>query len=162
MRDFCISAEAIHEFSECSNVLRAPPRDWMTYMQSTAEETIKTKFCKLLDVTPPKDWGGEDSDLMCSVHVGSLELSAAILLKGPAGGKRFNPMKANHLGKNGDQICRPAGTGAQLLIVQHCHEITTPVVQTLRAFALSLPYPKMYCVIDGRTTYRILKGYSLL
>jgi hypothetical protein len=71
-------------------------------------------------------------------------------------------MKATHLGKNGDQITRLASEPAQLLVLQHCHLVSRPVREQLRAFAVNPCAPRRYCIIDGPDTYRLLKAYDLL
>jgi hypothetical protein len=161
-RDFEISVGQIAQFEKCSTIRNAPPAIWMPYMKSIPELAVKQKFCELLDIDPQKDWGGEECDVYGSVTLGALDFRAAFLLKGPAGGRLFRAMLVKDLGKNSDQISRLAGTDAQILIVQHCHEISPAVHKTLKAFALQLPYPKLYCAIDGRTTYKILKAYGKL
>ena len=68
----------------------------------------------------------------------------------------------NHLGKNNDQIVRLATEPANILIVQHCHNILPAVRKTLRAFAVQPSYPRRYCLIDGKDSLRLLKAYNLL
>jgi hypothetical protein len=70
-------------------------------------------------------------------------------------------MGLNNLGKNNDQIVRLASEPADVLIVQHCHDILPAVRQTLRAFAVQPGRPRRYCLIDGRDSLRLLMGYGL-
>ncbi len=101
---------------------------------------------------------GEQSDHYTShLTLGGRRVSAAFLLKGPA---RFQPMTLNNLGKNNDQIVRLANEPADVLIVQHSHDITQPVRATLRAFAVQPSRPRRYCLIDGRDSLRLLRAYD--
>ena len=92
------------------------------------EETVKHAFAGLIGESyVPKDWGGERSDLYTSrVFARGRQVSAAWLFKGrgyPC------PMNVKALGKNGDQIDRLFSEPAELLVLQHCHQITTAVVE---------------------------------
>lgn len=69
-------------------------------------------------------------------------------------------MKMTHLGKNGDQIDRLFTEPADLFVLQHCHEITSPVRSAMRAYAQQIGRPRLYCVIDGYDTIRILEAYG--
>jgi hypothetical protein len=69
-------------------------------------------------------------------------------------------MTMAELGKNGDQISRLFEEPAELLVLQHCHEITPDVRKTMRAFANQMGNPRMYCVIDGYDTIRVLEAYG--
>jgi hypothetical protein len=154
-----IKPEEINEFSKMKTVEMPAPEEWMEYMSKTSEQAIKEKICKLLKELPPKDWGGEEADLFAgALHVGDNRLSASFAFKGPA---RFKEMVPTMLGKNGDQIYRMSNSPADLLVVQHCHNIGTSVRSTLRAFAMR-PQRRRFCLIDGRDTYRLLKAYDLL
>ena len=66
-------------------------------------------------------------------------------------------------GKRADQIYRLSKTSAEILIVQHSHQIGDAVRATLRALSIQ-PGGKSrkYCLIDGMSTYRILKAYGRL
>jgi hypothetical protein len=86
-------------------------------------------------------------------------VTAAFLFKGPA---PFAPMGLNQLGKNNDQIVRLASETADVLFVQHSHEILRAVRQTLRVFAVQPSRPRRYCLVDGRDTLRLLQAYGLL
>ena len=63
------------------------------------------------------------------------------------------------LGKRADQINPLATSTASLLVVQHAHDIGEAVRATLRAFAVTPNQPRRYCVIDGKSTYKILKAF---
>lgn len=130
-------------------------------MKDVTEGAFKKCLTEILGDTARKDWGGETSDHFTShVHLGGKRTTAAFLLKGP--GNRFAPMGLNHLGKNNDQIYRLAQEPAELLVVQHCHEILPAVRATLRAFAVQPGSPRRYCLIDGRDSLRLLIAYDKL
>jgi hypothetical protein len=136
-----------------------PPEDW-SVMANISEQAFKTCLAEILGAEVTKDWGGEQSDLYgAHVRLNGDRTSAAFLLKGPAD---FRPMTLNHLGKNNDQIYRLAQEPADLLVVQHCHEIRPPVRATLRAFAILPGQIRHYCFIDGRDSLRILQAHGKL
>ena len=70
-------------------------------------------------------------------------------------------MGLNHLGKNNDQIVRLSREPADILIVQHSHDILPPVRETLRALAVQPSRPLRYCLMDGRDSLRLLQAYNL-
>lgn len=125
------------------------------------EDTVKRAFAELLgEPYVPKDWGGERSDLYTSrVFARGRQLSAAWLFKGP-GFPRAMDVKA--LGKNGDQIDRLFTEPAELLVLQHCHQIKPSVVGMMDAYAHDARHPRLYMIIDGADTGRILRSLSLL
>jgi hypothetical protein len=94
------------------------------------------------------------------LHIDGERVAGAFLLKGPA---EFRPMTLNMLGKNNDQIVRLAQEPAELLVVQHCHDICPPVRATLRAFTIQPgTLDRRYCCIDGKDSLRILQAYDKL
>jgi hypothetical protein len=125
------------------------------------EDTVKRAFAELLgEPYVPKDWGGERSDLYTSrVFARGRQLSAAWLFKGP-GFPRAMDVKA--LGKNGDQIDRLFTEPAELLVLQHCHQIKPSVVGMMDAYAHDARHPRFYMIIDGADTGRILRSLGLL
>jgi hypothetical protein len=128
-------------------------------MRFITEKAFKTCLAELLGDKIQNDWGGETSDYYTAhLHLNGQRVTAAFLLKGPA---RFEAMTLNNLGKNNDQIVRLAKEPANLLVVQHCHDILQPVRDTLRAFAVQPSRPRRYCLIDGRDSLRILQAYGL-
>jgi hypothetical protein len=150
--------EDIAEFAKVSDV--ETPTDF-TIMKDISERAFKQCLAEILGDMVRSDWGGETSDHFTSrIHLGDRRTTAAFLLKGP--GNRFMPMGLNHLGKNNDQIYRLAQEPAELLIVQHCHEILPQVRATLRAFAVQPGSPRRYCLIDGRDSLRLLTAYDKL
>jgi hypothetical protein len=149
----------IENFDEFSRVRQFPKPGDYAAMKEVSEATFKTCLSEIVGGEPPKDWGGETSDFFTAhLHLGGRRVSGAFLLKGPA---KFSPMRLNTLGKNNDQIVRLAHEPAEVLFVQHCHEITPPVRETLRAFAVQPSRPRRYCVIDGRDSLWLLQAYGL-
>jgi hypothetical protein len=130
-------------------------------LRNVAEADIKRALAEIInEPMVPKDWGGESSDLFSSrVVLGGRRISTAFLLKGPA---KFHPMTPADLGKNGDQIGRLFSEPADLLVLQHCHEVTVAVRKQMRAYAQQMGNPRRFCIIDGYDTLRILKAYEKL
>lgn len=130
-------------------------------LKGVPEKDVKKAFADILgEPVVPKDWGGEQFDLWTSrVSVQGRPLSAAFAFKGPA---KFHPMTIATLGKNGDQIDRLAQTAADLIVVQHCHSITAPVVNMLKAYASDPRNPRRYMTIDGYDTVTILRHFQHL
>jgi hypothetical protein len=148
--------EDFREFERVNQHLLPSSTEEMKLIQ---ENVFKQCLGKILQESTPKDWGGESSDFFTShLHVGECRLSAAFLLKGPA---KYSPMTLKHLGKNGDQIVRLSKEPANVLIIQHCHDILPPVIETLRVFATQPSRPRHYCLIDGRESLRMLKAFNL-
>lgn len=150
--------EDIKEFSRIKEVEVTTPTEWVKVMESLPESEVKTKIAEILGDLTKKDWGGEQNDhYSSSLTLGESRTTGAFLLKGPA---KFEEMQPRHLGKNADQIYRLAACPANLLIVQHCHDIGESVRATLRAFAVTPHDPRYYCLLDGKDTYRLLKAYG--
>ncbi len=150
----------VEQFREFSRATSEPLPGSFEEMRHIPESAVKWAFGEILRESTPRDWGGETSDLVTShLHIDGHRVSAAFLLKGPA---RFSPMTLSHLGKNSDQIVRLSHEPADILVVQHCHDILPQVVETLKVFATQPSRPRRYCLIDGRETLRILKTYGLL
>ena len=154
-----VHVERLDAFSRCKD--EAFPREReLKALQGIPEEEIKRSFARLLgeDVIP-KDWGGERSDLFTTrVHVDGRRVSASFAFKGPS---KFHPMTLADLGKNGDQIDRLLTEPAELLVLQHCHLVSTPVRNMMKAYANQLGNQRLYCIIDGSDTLRILRAYEM-
>jgi len=155
----CFFENFIEDFDEFSQVKDQPIPSDVKPMRNISEAAFKTCLAELLGDASHKDWGGETSDYFTAhINLHGVRKTAAFLLKGPA---NFKPMSLNHLGKNNDQIVRLSHEPAQVLFVQHCHDILPPVRETLRAFAVQPSNPRRYCLIDGRDSLRLLKAYDL-
>lgn len=151
---------AVDQFSGVNFRLRLAKAD-LDVLKAVPEKKIKRAFAEIISESEvPNDWGGEQFDLWSTViSVEGQRLRAAIAFKGPS---RFRPMTIASLGKNGDQIDRLAQTAADLMVVQHCHTITAPVVNMLKAYASNFRDPKRYMLIDGYDTIRILRHFGYL
>lgn len=148
--------EDIDEFSKVKDYPIPGDNEPMKYV---SENSFKQCLAEILGGTVPSDWGGETSDFYTAhIHLNGKPKTAAFLLKGPA---RFTPMSLNHLGQNNDQIIRLAREPAQILFVQHCHDVTPQVRETLRTFAVQPGNARRYCIIDGRDSLRLLRAYDL-
>jgi len=149
----------INEFSRVSGEAMAS-KSARTLLKNIPERDIKRAICEILMEDVPKDWGGEQSDLFsANIRVKDRPTTASFLLKGPAS---FKPMKMTHLGKNGDQIDRLFAEGSELCVLQHCHDITPPVRNMMKAYASRMGDPRLFTIIDGRQTIRILRAYAKL
>lgn len=153
-------AEDIQELSKLKEVPIPTAGEWMAIMRKMPEQRVKEAFAALLSDPSKKDWGGEANDhFSANVTVGGRLRTAAFLLKGPS---QFREMTPEMCGKRGDQIFRLVNSRAEVSVLQHCHRVGEAVRHTLKALAVFPGTPGKCCVIDGITTYRILKAYSLL
>jgi len=155
---FEATVDDIDSFSEV-RTQRVPREADLELLRNIPEDIIKRAFADIIgERDVPKDWGGERSDLTSNhVWLDGRRISTAFAFKGPA---KFSPMKAGHLGTNGDQITRLFSEHAELLVLQHCHSVTPPVRETMQAFAKNLSNPRRWCVIDGYDTLRVLRAYK--
>jgi hypothetical protein len=153
-----VMPERIDNFSKCAGESFPRHRE-LDALAKIPENDIKHAMAELIeDDAVPKDWGGEKSDMFSTkLRINGERLSTAFIFKGPS---KFHPMKLADLGKNGDQIDRLYTEPAQLLVLQHCHEVTSSVRNTMRAFANQIGNPRAYCIIDGKDTLRILRAYG--
>ncbi len=137
-----------------------PKLSTLKLLRQVPEAEVKKAFAEIIgEPTIPKDWAGEKSDLFSTyVQINGRRISTAFAFKGPA---QFKPMTMASLGKNGDQIDRLFSEPADLLVLQHCHVIETPVRSAMRAYANQINKPRMYCVIDGFDTCRLLRAYHM-
>lgn len=150
----------IRQFSEI-DFTRPVSKAELDAVLQVPEEKVKHAFAGLIGESDvPKDWGGERSDLYTSrVFARGRQMSAAWLFKGP-GYPRAMDVKA--LGKNGDQIDRLFTEPAELLVLQHCHQIKPSVVGMMDSYAHDARRPRFYMIIDGADTGRILRSLDLL
>lgn len=138
-----------------TNEIDVTPAD-LDALRSVPERKVKDALAEIVGETEVyPDWGGESSDLYTSrLAINGREVTAAFLLKGPA---KYRKMTLAILGKNGDQIVRLFNEPAQLLIIQHCTGIDPTVRHHMQAFANNMGNPRLFAVIDGHDTVRILK-----
>jgi hypothetical protein len=160
-RDFGeVLPEDIAEFKRLTEVTVGSADEWRAAMRALPEAGVKENFAKLLADPTKKDWGGEMNDhFSASVTLGGRRRTAAFLLKGPT---QFREMTMDMCGKRADQIFRLVHSGADISIVQHAHQIGEVVRGTLRSMTVFPGSARKYCVIDGKTTYRLFKAYGLL
>ena len=58
---------------------------------------------------------------------------------------------------------REANAGASISVLQHCHFVTAPVRRMMSALAIAdLNSRRMWTIIDGYTTFRILRHFGYL
>jgi hypothetical protein len=151
-----IPMEAIDQFAKAAEQPLPPDSE---AMRDVSERAFKCCLAKLLGDTAPSDWGGETSDYFSAhMSISGRAYTGAFLLKGPA---RFAPMETSHLGKNQDQLLRLMEEPAEILVLQHCHEVTPPVRKLLRMLSLQPARARRYCVMDGRDSLRLLRAYDL-
>lgn len=160
-RDFGeLLAEDIDQFANLQSATVSDADEWMDVMRAMPEAEVKGRLASLLGEPVKADWGGETNDLYSAhVQVGGRRRTAAFLLKGPT---NFREMTLDMCGKRADQVLRLTKSGADISIVQHSHQIGEAVRETLRALVVKPGRPRKYCLIDGQTTYRILKANNLL
>lgn len=153
-----IYVDSIDNFSAIANYRPKFTKSSLDALKGVSEERIKHAFAEIIgEPSVPKDWGGERSDLF-STHVffEGRRRSTAFLFKGPS---KFRPMTMADLGKNGDQIDRLFSEPADILILQHCHEVRNSVRAVMRAYAERVGNPRLFCIIDGYDTLRILQTF---
>lgn len=153
-----VFVDGIDSFALVRNELY-PKKSELLLLKDIPEESIKQAFAEIIgEPSVPKDWGGEASDLFsANVILDGERISTALAFKGPA---KFRPMRMSELGKNGDQIHRLFSEPADLLVLQHCHEITPPVRAAMRAYATNIGNPRLFSLIDGYDTLRVLRAYE--
>lgn len=138
-----------------------PDKKDLAIVKTFSEEDVKFAVAELISEQAPKDWGGERSDLFsANVSVRGRPATASFLFKGPGSG--FTPMTMKHLGKRGDQIDRLFCEGSDLCVLQHCHDVTPAVRNTMRAYALSMERPRLFTILDGIATLRLMRAYGKL
>jgi hypothetical protein len=154
-----VFVEEIESFENVRNTNQRPTKSDLDTLRSIPEWQIKQAFAEIIgEPTVLKDWGGERSDLLTDhLLLNGKRISTALVFKGPA---QFTPLTAAGLGKNGDQIDRLFSEPADLLILQHCHEITAAVRGQMRAYAQQIGKLKLFCLIDGYDTLRLLRAYK--
>jgi hypothetical protein len=132
-----------------ANVLRLP------------ERRINAGFCRILNQSEKKDWGGERNDIYTNkIRFNGSRKSAAFALKGKAIKTELMPGK---MGKNGDQIQRLFDATADIYVVAHNRGINERVVDLMQVHAIgkSISHNKRiyFCVIDGDDLGRLVAAY---
>jgi len=124
--------DSIDSFGRVREIRPTRTKKELAQLRDVPERDVKQAFAEIIgEPTVPKDWGGERSDLFTSrVVLDGERISTAFAFKGPA---QFKPLTMAGLGKKGDQIDRLFTEPADLLVLQHCHEITPPVLGAIRA-----------------------------
>ena len=126
-----------------------------------SEEDVKKAFARILGVKRvPKDWSGEQSDLIAEFTTNGVPCRAAFALKGPSGRSKPWVLHPSKMGKNGDQGMKLFREMTDVMVVQHCGPIAESVRQMMEA--LSVRHGKRYMIMDGDATVRVLKRAKLL
>jgi hypothetical protein len=154
-----VHIDSVDSFCAVKDIQTRPSKSELKLLRDIPESDIKNAFASIIgEQDIKKDWGGERSDLFSSrVEIDGNRVSTAFLFKGPA---QFKPMTFAALGKNGDQIDRLFSEPADLFVLQHCHEVTPPVRAMMRAYAQQFGRLRLFCIIDGYDTIRILRAYQ--
>lgn len=151
-----VSPDDIDQFSGIDFTRSISKRD-LNQLKKVPEKRVKEILCSLLSENDiPKDWGGEDCDIFTSnLRINGRFVTAAFLLKGPA---KFHEMTMADCGKNGDQIVRLFNTGADLLVIQHCHNIAPAVRTHVRNAAIArMSAACRFMFLDGYRTLNIIR-----
>ncbi|MEP2828356.1 hypothetical protein [Parvibaculum sp.] len=155
-----ILPEDIQQFVKLKDVDVDSADEWLNAMKHLPEKRVKEAFAELLAEPTKKDWGGETNDhFSSSIVVNGNRCTGAFLLKGPT---NFREMTLDMCGKRADQILRLAESGADVSVVQHSHVVGEAVRKVLRSLVVHPGKHRKFCIIDGKTTYRILKAYEFL
>ena len=156
---FEVHVDDIDSFARVRDIPQPRGKAVLDPLRDIPEQDIKTAFADMIgEQMVPKDWGGERSDLFSTrVRLNDKRISTAFAFKGKS---KFHPMTMADLGKNGDQIPRLFSEPADLLVLQHCHQITPLVRETMRAFAERMGNLRLCCLIDGYDTLRLFQAYG--
>ncbi len=151
--------DAIGSFEKVRDFKIRKSPEQLKVLKNIKELEVKTAFADIIgEPYIQKDWAGEKSDLFTTrVTYSGERISTAFMFKGPS---VFKPLTPALLGKNGDQIGRLFTEPAELVILQHCHRVESSVHDQMRAFAERIHSRRLFCIIDGYDTYRILKSYN--
>lgn len=145
-----------------SGAMETPPAPGeLEALKRIAEVDVKNAFAEILgEPFVPSDWGGERSDLATSnLSIGGVRIAAAFAFKGRSVPR---PLVIKGMGKNGDQGGRLFSEPVELAVVQHCDQITQPVREMMRAYAVRPGQMKPFCLVDGAETVRILRAHGKL
>ena len=142
----------------------SPSRWWRrTYnvLRDVPQAEIKKAFAEILgDPGVHTDLDGEQSTLWTTdVVIENRPLRAAVLFNGPT---EVGPLTIASLGKRGERIDRLSETGADVLVMQHCHLVTAPVANMLRVYASDPRHQRRYLVINGYDTIKLLRHFGYI
>ncbi|HVZ81327.1 MAG TPA: hypothetical protein VHE12_11120 [bacterium] len=153
-----VHIDSIDSFQEVKNV-PTPNKNDLKLLERIPELEIKKAIAEIINEQDlDKDWAGERSDFFTTrIKYSGHRISTAMALKGPA---QFKPMTFSVLGKAGDQVDRLFTEPAELMILQHCHIIKKEVRGMMRAYATRVGNLKLFCLIDGYDTLRLLRAYK--
>ena len=115
------------------------------------ESAVKDAFATILGVTSvPKDWGGEQPDLVAEVTVKGVPGRVAFAFKGPGGKKKPWVLQPGLMGKNGDQGERLFAKPADVIPIQRYG----PIAESVRHMvdALAHRHQKPHMVLDADST----------
>ncbi len=125
------------------------------------EDAVKGAFAQILGATHvPKDWAGEQSDLVGELTIEGNPARAAFAFKGPGGKPKPWVLHPARMGKNGDQGIRLFAEQASVMVVQHCGPIAESVRHMMEALATR--HRKRFMILDADATARILDRAGLL
>lgn len=155
-----IYPDRIDSFSRLAEAPAAAPED-VAALKQIPEARVKDAIAEIIgEAFVPLDWGGEASDLQTNrLLIDGAPASAAFILKGP--GLR-GVMHPGNMGKHGDQLVRAFGEPVAVVVIQHCNKIASSVVALAEVLALDPRNPKLFCILDGNDTARLLKAYGKL
>ncbi|HEX5234896.1 MAG TPA: hypothetical protein VFW25_06145 [Silvibacterium sp.] len=133
----------------------------LALLKRIPEDRVKNAFAELLgEPFVPRDWGGERSDLVTSnLSIEGERIVAAFAFKGKSVPR---PLTIADMGLNGDQGGRLFAEISDLVVVQHCAQITPAVRDLLRAYAVRPGQIKPFCLLDGAETIRVLRAHGKL
>ena len=120
----------------------------LNVLRDVPQADIKKAFAEILrDPGVHRDLDGEQSTLWTTdVVIENRPLRAAVLFNGPT---EVGQLTIASLGKRGERIDRLSETGADVLVMQHCHSVTAPVANMLRVYASDPRHQRRYLVING-------------
>lgn len=158
----CLAPEEIDSFARIEEISPSDVSDLIPL--ELPESEIKSHLCKILgNPFIPKDWGGEASDIFCTIKFRRKTVPAAFVLKGKA--YAHKPLRIADLGKNGDQLVRMFSLQAKIFVVQSNGPVDGTVynhIQCQVAEKLMTAQPVYYLVLDGVQTARLLRAYNML
>jgi hypothetical protein len=150
----------VNNFAASANE-KMPSAAELKKLLTIPESAVKAAFASIIgEPFVPKDWGGEQSDLVSTqVRINGQPVATAFAFKGPSVPRKLT---VADLGKNGDQISRLFSEPSDFFVLQHCHAVTSAVRDHMRAFATRINRLRPFCIIDATDTVLILKAYEKL